>query len=277
VRPERPACLSTLGCAELTFAEQCTLATRWGIRLLELRSAGGSFDLPAVEASDRLAGRPWRDQLDAQGMEVACVNTSWRCDRPPAMDEIAGWAALADRLRTPWLRVFPGDGDQERAAAGLAGLDRTLAAMGAACRLALETHDGCVTSAATLRLLTGAPHGRVGIVWDSHHTWRGGGEDPLTTWNALGHAVVLVQVKDSVDRPSQRHPYTYVIPGHGQCPLADISALLARESFRGPVSLEWERHWHPYLPPLDTALAACRDQPWMGWSPRPPSLQETHP
>ena len=32
--------------------------------------------------------------------------------------------------------------------------------------------------------------------------------------------------------------------------------MLAAESFTGPVTLEYERMWHPYLPELRVALAA---------------------
>lgn len=32
-------------------------------------------------------------------------------------------------------------------------------------------------------------------------------------------------------------------------------SLLSAEKFNYPVSIEWEKKWHPYLPPLDEALA----------------------
>ena len=36
--------------------------------------------------------------------------------------------------------------------------------------------------------------------------------------------------------------------------MPDLFNLLAEVRFEGPVSLEWERQWHPYLKPLDEAL-----------------------
>jgi hypothetical protein len=37
---------------------------------------------------------------------------------------------------------------------------------------------------------------------------------------------------------------------------------LQEQQFRGFVSLEWERVWHSYLPPLRQALAELQKQPW---------------
>jgi hypothetical protein len=37
---------------------------------------------------------------------------------------------------------------------------------------------------------------------------------------------------------------------------------LRADDFAGPVSLEWERMWHPYLPSLDEALTAATASQW---------------
>jgi sugar phosphate isomerase/epimerase len=98
-------------------------------------------------------------------------------------------------------------------------------------------------------------------LWDSHHTWKRGGEDPVATWAAIAPHVVHVHVKDSVSRPSAKHPYTYVVPGSGEFPAAPLMDCLRRE-FSASVSLEWERQWHPYLSPLDEALTAATRNGW---------------
>ena len=124
----------------------------------------------------------------------------------------------------------------------------------------IETHDSLWTAAAVGRLLTVVPD--VAILWDSHHTWKKGGEDPVATWRAIRTRVVHVHVKDSVDVPSARHPFTYVLPGDGGFPIAPLLAALRGEGYAGLVSLEWERMWHPYLPPLDDALGAATVRRW---------------
>ena len=45
-------------------------------------------------------------------------------------------------------------------------------------------------------------------------------------------------------------------------PLGQIVELLNEHQFAGTVSLEWERLWHPYLPPLREALTQLEVQPW---------------
>jgi sugar phosphate isomerase/epimerase len=53
-----------------------------------------------------------------------------------------------------------------------------------------------------------------------------------------------------------------VLPGDGQMPLAELVALLRAQQFAGVISLEWEKLWHPYLPPLRTAMIQLQAQPW---------------
>src|SRR5581483_7645282 len=76
--------------------------------------------------------------------------------------------------------------------------------------LMVETHDVFFTGAAIRRLLEAAPG--TAILWDTHHTWRRGGEDPVATWRAIRGSVAHVHVKDSRNVPSAKHPYTYVLP-----------------------------------------------------------------
>jgi sugar phosphate isomerase/epimerase len=71
-----------------------------------------------------------------------------------------------------------------------------------------------------------------------------------------------VHVKDSISVPSARHPFTYVLPGDGEFPMAPLLAALRADSFAGPLSLEWEKMWHPYLAPLDDALAIAAARGW---------------
>ena len=123
----------------------------------------------------------------------------------------------------------------------------------------IETHDSLFTAEAIGRFLARVPD--AALLWDSHHTWKRGGESPSTTWGAIKGNVVHVHVKDSVSRPSARHSFTYVLPGTGEFPAAVLFAELRGGGFRGPVSLEWEKLWHPYLPPLSDALTAAA----LGW------------
>lgn len=105
------------------------------------------------------------------------------------------------------------------------------------------------------------PQGVVHLLWDTHHTWKKGGEDPISTWQKIGSHVVHAHVKDSVSIPTEKYPFTYVLPGAGEFPMATLRAKLAEE-FSGAISLEWEKLWYPDLAPLDVVLASAADRGW---------------
>ena len=98
----------------------------------------------------------------------------------------------------------------------------------------VETHDALCTTAALRQFLTLAPG--TAILWDAHHTWRKGGEDPLATWQALKPHIVHIHIKDSISRPSARHPFTYVPPGDGEFPIAPLRGCWPRSSAAPPAS-----------------------------------------
>jgi sugar phosphate isomerase/epimerase len=268
-------CLNTLGCPEFSLEETCALAARHGLGGVELRALGGTVELAGYlrQQFGSPEGLAEKLRADAEragagdGVGVVAFNTSMKLvggsadDREQLVD-IVPWA---DALGVGWLRVF--DGGKTADAAELAQAVETIrwwreerAARGWQVNLMIETHDSLCTAAAIGRLLAVVPE--AAILWDAHHTWKKGGEDPLVTWRAIRASVVHVHVKDSVSVPSARHPFTYVLPGAGEFPMAPLRAELRAAGFAGPVSLEWERLWHPYLPSLDAALTAATERGW---------------
>ncbi len=126
----------------------------------------------------------------------------------------------------------------------------------------VETHDSLLTAAAIQRLTAAAPG--TAILWDAHHTWRKGGESPVSTWEAIRSSVCQIHVKDSVTVATADAPYRYVLPGSGEFPMQPLVGALSAAGFAGPVCLEWEKLWHPELAPLDEALTAADRCNWWG-------------
>ena len=257
---------STLGCPELNLEEVIALATKHGVAAVELRCLAGSMDLPGQLATAYGSPAALAARLAAAPVRIVALDTS----RKLAGSTDADWAALQSFI--PWaealgglrLRVFDGGtaGDPaapHQVAAGWRRWRELRRREGWKSDLMVETHDSLFDAARILACVREAPD--CAILWDSHHTWKKGGEDPLATWSAIKAHVVHVHFKDSVDQPSPRHPYTYVLPGAGTFPWSDLRPVLAAE-FAGPVSLEWERQWHPYLPPLEEALQAAVHAGW---------------
>jgi sugar phosphate isomerase/epimerase len=260
-------CFSTLGCPELSLDEVFALARRAAIPAVELRALSGTVELPAL--FQKTLGSPvaLAAAVKVSGVGVQALDTSFKLvghkleDRAKLLEFIP-WAEAAGAR---WLRVF--DGGKEASAAEIASAAETLAwwaderrKAGAAVDLMIETHDSLVTASAILALVAAAPAARV--LWDAHHTWYKGGEDAEETWARVRGSVVHVHVKDSVPVASARHPYTYVLPGDGRFPMAPLLARLEADGYGQALSLEWERMWHPYLPPLEEALALAASRRW---------------
>lgn len=93
----------------------------------------------------------------------------------------------------------------------------------------------------------------VGAIWGAVHPWRSG-ESPAETLAAIGDFLLsgrgYIQLKDA--RSAADPPP--VLTGHGAVPLSLIVESLLDQGYTGPWSLEWERAWHPDIPPLETAM-----------------------
>ena len=260
-------CFSSLGCPELSIEATLALAAKHRVPLVELRALGGSVDLPAYFSAHFGAPARLAEIVAGTGTRIVALDASLRLVGGTETDrvELAALAPWADAVDARWLRVFDGGktmnaDESTEAAATLQWWRELRAARGWRVDVMVETHDSLLTAAAIARFKVAAPD--TAILWDAHHTWRKGGEDPVATWRAIRPGVVHVHVKDSIDVPSARHPFTYVVPGDGEFPAAPLLAALQADGFAGPVSLEWEKQWHPYLPSLDAALTVATARRW---------------
>ena len=247
--------------------EVISLALRHGIDVIELRALGGTVDLPAYFTQHFGTPDKFAAHIAASRVKVTALDTSLSLNGSTEEDwqrDTEAFLPWAEALGGVDLRVF--DGGESNDAAAIATMAARVNWWNALrsdrewkSDLMIETHDSLFTAEANLALLEAAPAAR--ILWDSHHTWKRGGEDPVATWRALSSHVVHIHVKDSVSKPSANHPYSYVAPGEGEFPAAPLMEIL-RSEYTGSVSLEWEKLWHPYLAPLDGALAIANKKQW---------------
>ncbi|MDP0498233.1 MAG: TIM barrel protein [Verrucomicrobiota bacterium JB024] len=257
-------CFSSMGCAELSLPQIAALATRHGVDRVELRAVGRQIDIPALAAQENWLAQAPAKLLGGHAVEVVAFNASARLSKPfeECLPEIAGFAPLMAHFGAKALRVFDGELDlhatPEAAWRWLDAWEEARATHGWDFSLSIETHDSLFTAEEVEKLFSqGHPH--IGLLWDSHHTWRKKGLDPLESWTTLRPWTTHIHVKDSLPIPGEHLPYTYVEPGKGEFPLRALTERLAADSFTGPVSLEWEKLWHPEMPPLEDALLALRE------------------
>ncbi|HEY0121451.1 MAG TPA: sugar phosphate isomerase/epimerase [Rhizobium sp.] len=265
--PRMPLAFSTLGCAELELDEALALAANHGLDAIEIRALGGMIDLSAYFTERFGTPAGLARALDRSPVAVCALNTSLRLvgPTPEAKEAFLRYLPWAEAAGIKSLRVFDGGttGDDGELAEALSTLDwwrETARREGFASEIVVETHDFLVKPDALGRFLEAAPD--CALIWDTHHTWRKGGQGPAETWKQVRHNTRHLHVKDSVSKPSEKLPYSYVLPGTGEFPMAELLSVLAADRYDGVMSLEWERLWHTQLPPLDLALQEARKTEW---------------
>ena len=89
--------------------------------------------------------------------------------------------------------------------------------------------------------MKGASMDAVGLVWDAHHTFVAGKEQPSVTWAALKPWVRHTHLKDS--RP-EGNEVRYVLTGKGTVPVREQVRILKAAGYKGYYGFEWEKGWH---------------------------------
>lgn len=262
---------SSLGCPELNLPQVVELAKRKGLNKLELRTLEDRVDLPAYFRENYGTPENLRAWLEAESVQVVALDASLKLvgNKPEDRDALLEFVEWAEALGTRWLRVFDGGTfasdlspeDLKEATDTIAWWRGARAKGGWKTDIMAETHD-CLTATTAIKTLQANLDEPLAILWDTHHTWKKGGEDPAATWPAIKASVVHVHVKDSISEPSARHPFTYVPLGDGEFMLKDTLDMLAADDYEGIVSIEWERKWHPYLDPMESALDRARELGW---------------
>jgi sugar phosphate isomerase/epimerase len=245
---------STLGCPQWGVEQIIEAARADGYDGIELRCYKGSLDL--LKALGEFPGGPaeFRRRLARGGIEICCLDSSVRlADADPSVSEGDRMIDLAMALGAPYIRVFGGDipaGEPRdsclaRAARKLAQLGKRAAQRGK--RVLVETHDSFSTGALVAALVDAAGSDGTGVLWDLHHPYRMG-EPPSETAALVARRTYHAHVKDS----GKDGAYTFL--GDGDVPIAELVGALHAAGYRGYLSLEWEKMWHPELPEPEVAL-----------------------
>lgn len=253
-----PLGFSTLGCPDASLSEALSLCHRFGMDFLELRALEGKLDLPEFLAAERVVEECRKANVAARVVGSSFLLSKHTADSVPKLWATCAWASA---IGAQYVRVFaggkwpivPDNAGEELARALLKEFSHRKDAEGWTCDLALETHDS-LSSARSCRAFLDHIETPLAILWDTHHTWRLGGETPAESWDILGPHVVHLHVKDSSSIPSGKQSYTDSLPGAGEYPAEELMTVLSHAPTTLGISLEWERKWHPELPPLEDAL-----------------------
>ena len=258
-----PIGFSTLGCPKWEWKTVLNHAAEWGFAAIELRGLQGQMDLTKCpEFSPSRIGASLAD-LAALDLRIADLGSSTNlheqdsATRQAQLDEAKRFIDLARQLKSPCVRVFgdrwvPGEAHEatiERIANGLHELGAY--AKGSGVTVVLETHGDFPHSATVLEMVKKAKAPDVGVLWDTHHTWVAGKEEPSETFKVLGSYVRHVHLKDSVPAGND---VRYVLTGTGKVPIREIVRVLVKGNYRGIFGFEWEKAWIPEIEEPEVAF-----------------------
>ncbi len=256
---------SSLGCPEIAVEKLPEVASRHRYGGVELRGTQGEHVHPSMSADER---RSVRESFRDAGVEIIAVTAYTRFAQDSAdalaaqVSELVEYAKLASDLGASFVRTFMGGGKTDgeardyydSAAGALLEAAERCATYGVT--VLMESHDTVSSTSEVMSLLDRARHPSLGVLWDAAHSLMRTDETAAEGWNRVRERVGYLHLKD--EHPMQGDKKTLCLPGEGIVPLAEIRALTETSGFSGWYCLEWERKWHPYLPPIEEALEVFR-------------------
>ncbi|MGA4841824.1 sugar phosphate isomerase/epimerase family protein [Streptomyces sp. G45] len=250
---------STLGVPGLPVTDVVWLAATHGYHGVELRAHPEEPVHPGLGPTERAdVAAAFADAGVALLGIAGYARVAAPGDDGPVLDELRALLALARDLGAPYVRVFPGGGEQgpEEADATAARRLGTAAEYAAECgvRILVETHDSHRTGADVARILGLVGHRNAGALWDLLHPWLGG-EQVDDTYAALAPYLGYVQVKDVAGT----HDTAPLPLGEGALPLAECVELLSRKGWDGWLCWEYEKRWYAEAADLPGLLGAGRE------------------
>ena len=262
--PKLPLGFSTLGCPTWPWSRILDFAAEQQFASIELRGILENMDLTKVPefAPERIGDA--KRQLAAHGLSVSCLGASAHMhEMDPVkhaaqLDEARRFIDLAQALGAPYVRVFGNEyvKDVPRAdmLAHIAGALRELGSYARAkgVTVIIESHGDFIDSSSLLEILQKADSPNVALLWDAHHTFVSGKEQPEDTVRQLGRYIRHTHLKDSVPAGNDRR---YVLTGTGDVPVKRQIAALAKIGYRGFFSFEWEKRWHAQIEEPEVAIA----------------------
>ncbi|HYA61836.1 MAG TPA: sugar phosphate isomerase/epimerase family protein [Candidatus Sulfotelmatobacter sp.] len=256
-----PLAFSTLGCPAWEWRKILEFAQGNGFAAIELRGLMGSMDLPSSPefAPGRIAQT--KKQVADHGLKISDLGSSSQMHvaeaelRAKQIDDARRFIDLASALEVPYVRVFGNEihGPREeviaRVADGLHQLGEYAGSRGVT--VIIESHGDFVDSPTLKEVLARADSKHVALLWDAHHTFADGHEQPEQTVAELGGWIRHTHLKDSVPDGKGRK---YVLTGKGDVPVERQVLALRKMGYRGYYCFEWEKVWHPDLQEPEVAF-----------------------
>jgi len=258
-----PLAFSTLGCPAWGWKTVLENADRFGYTGIELRGILGDMDLPKRPELVGDGLKRSRRDLEALGLVVTDLGASSHMhEKDPAaraaqLDDGRRFIDLAHAMGVPYVRMFgnelPPDEPRDEALKRVAEGFQQMAAYAkpAGVTVLIESHGDFTHSADIEAILTRVDSPSFDLLWDAHHTYVAGKEEPGYTWKRLGRWVRHTHLKDSKPDGTDRR---YVLLGTGDVPVKEQVRVLVAGGYKGFYCVEWEKKWHPEIEEPEVAF-----------------------
>lgn len=259
-----PLAFSTLGCPAWDWMKILEFAQSNGFEAIELRGLRGNMDLPTRPEFSPERIVQTKKEVAGHGLKISDLGCSSEMHvaepaaRAKQLHDAKRFVDLASALEVPYIRVFGNkiEGSREEVLArvvdGLHQLGEYSGPRGVA--VLIESHGEFVDSPTLKEVLTRADSKNVALLWDAHHTFVDGHEEPEHTVAELGSWIRHTHLKDSV--PDGKGGRKYVLPGTGDVPMERQVLALRRIGYKGYYCFEWEKVWHPDIGEPEVAFPA---------------------
>lgn len=246
-------CFSTLGCTERNLPDVLSLCEKYRIKYLEIRGISGELDCRKIREFSSENIKNTLDIFKKLHIEPLIIGTSCSFHKAEnyenAVDEGKASIAIASKLGAGAIRIF-GDcltsDSPQRIIKGIHTLCEF--AHNTNVSVLLEVHGDFNTAENLSPLLKEFRNeSHFGLIWDVEHTNKTYGDNWLEFYSVALPFIRHVHIKDA-DRSG------LVQIGEGIIPLRSIIRQMISDGYNGAFSLEWEKKWHPELPPIETAL-----------------------
>jgi len=261
---KRKLCFNTLACPSWSLKEVFGNAQKYGYKAVEIRGIKGDVDILISPefAPSKIADI--RKMSEDFGVKILNLNSSVVLHeyepekRTKNLDAAKRYIDLAQQMECPFVRVFPDKFPKEKskefALDTIKSNYETLIdyCKGSKVKVLLDAHGDLVWSEDLLKMMQGLNKKHVGIIWDFFNMHLITQESPQKMYDTLKSYIEIVQIKDGFFKPNNTYVYTFA--GLGEVPIPKILNIIKKDNYKGFISFEWEKRWHPELPNPEVAL-----------------------
>ena len=260
----RKLCFNTLSCPDWSLKEVFENAKKFGYKAVEIRGIKGDVDI--LNSPEFAPGKISGIKQMAKDFDVKILNLNssvvlheYETVKKQQNTDIAKrYIDLAEKLDCPYVRVFPDKFPKEKSKEfGLNTIKENYETLvnycqGTNVKVLLDAHGDLVWSSDIKQMLESVDKKHAGIIWDFFNMHLITKESPQEMYGQLKEYIEIVQIKDGFFKPDQKYEYT--LTGKGEVPIKDILNLIEADKYKGFISFEWEKRWHPELPNPEVAL-----------------------